>query len=328
MSVSTEQLLTQYPRKPLHEFESTHKIVAFMEVEDKEREIERKYKPAPFFGQLPLSTQIKIIVNTDIWDVAKILETVAITAGIGGGAGAVAGMGISWISGNKLQVTPLTTAGGALLGAKIGYKIALSNFVKNHSIEISKLSEFGEWKKGLDKERYDLFLNCLKNHIDMDETFENFFCPVTLDVPEIPVRCPNGRVYEKKAIEDHLDQRWTAIQRLRDSKCSPDRINAALETVSPLRGRPFKKEDLKYAVEFSREAVRLLERVRNDIKSAHSSEAIVIEGLKRLIRQYRVTHQAVTDETISLMTRDIFKLGGNDDQRRRIIEAYRNNVRV
>jgi hypothetical protein len=325
MSVA-EQMLSQYPRsQPLHSFESTHAKVAFAKVEEKEKEIEKKYEVSRYFGQLPYARQKEIVLNSDRWDVVKMIATVVLATGIGTGLGALSGYSVRFLFRNRAEVVPLATASGALAGVSIGYKIAISNFVKSGPLVILQSEEFNEWKAGLSKEKYDLFLNCLKNHIDIDHTFEDFVCPITLDIPKVPVVCPNGHVYEKDEIEKHLDLRWAAVQRLVTSGYSQDKIDEALRTVSPMRGAAFTKEDLKYAVPFVVGAIEHFKGVINILK-AQNPDAIVIEGLKRLVKQYQETYQAVTDEAISLLTKDILLLGGNDDLRRQFVALYRRNA--
>lgn len=326
MNIGAEHLLAQYPRKPLHEFESTHKMVAFSQVEEKEKEIERKFTVDRFFSQLPVTEQMLVVVNTDIWDVAKILTTVATAAGIGAGLGALTGLSIKFLSREWIQITPYTTTIGSILGARVGYRISVNNFFKTHSIEISKSIKFIEWKNAIDKEKYDLLLNCLKNHTEIDNKFIKFFCPLTLDIPVIPVVCPNGHVYEKEAIEAHLDLRWEAIQILKDSNYPQNRIDEALKTISPLRAQPFTKQDLKYAIDFSKEALDFFKAVREHLQATKSPDEIVMEGLDLLLQQYQATYRAVTAETISLMSVDIFRLGGTDEQRRNIIRQYQNSM--
>lgn len=326
MSVA-EQALSQYPRpQPLHSFESTHTKVAFANVEKKEKEIEKKYEVGRYFGQLPYAKQKEIVLNSDRWDVVKMIATMVLATGIGTGIGALSGYSFKSLCRDRAEVVPLATVSGAVTGATIGYRIAINHFIKNGPIVILQSEEFNEWRTGLGKEKYDLFLNCLRNHIDIDHTFVNFFCPITLDVPRVPVVCPNGHVYEKEEIEKHLDLRWAAVQGLIDARYPQVRIDEALTTVSPMRGaKPFKKEDLKYASPFVVAAIEHFKEVINILKS-QNHDAIVIEGMKRLVKHYQETHQAITDESISLLTKDIILLGGNDELRREFVSLYRRNA--
>jgi hypothetical protein len=285
-------------------------------------------------------------VITPLFDSRTVLKTVvkgtAIGAGIGFVFGGVAGVVIGIITKPPVDVSSALVTlgsaakmggigcgcgagGGAAIGAAIGALVAVKKAKKAEEVRICQRPEIRqwmeEWKIGERKERYDLFLNSLKKHlgghdallgrykeVHGNDAFSSIARPTGLGIPTIPVRSPNGHVYEKEMIEAHLDLRWTAIEEeernLRESGYGEDRIRTRIAelhtTVCPMRGDPFRKEDLRYAFDF-------VEQLTRNLRAIRDSELQPI--IDRLVEHYTMLDNSVVSQVSVKLALDLRTAG-------------------
>ncbi len=206
----------------------------------------------------------------------------------------------------------------------------MKHAAKDFPIQIKQSNEFAEWKQGYTKEEYELFANCLKNYwIEINAKQDNQHdleelptCPITQDIPLIPVISPNGHVYEMTAIEEHLDLAWARVQRYIDSGQSAERIEEQSHIVCPCRGAPFKKEDLSYATDFARKMIRRLKAIKDRLEIDPEIDRFLQNGIRSLLKQYEQTDGRIQNKVALRLTRDLARLGATDEQIERIMDAY------
>jgi hypothetical protein len=274
-----------------------------------------------------------------------VVKGTAIGAGIGFAFGGVAGIAIGIITVPPVTLpTALITAanaakmggigglygagGGAPIGAAIGALVAVKKAKRAEEVRICQMPEvrqwMEDWKTGKKKEQYDLFLNSLKKHlgghdalldryVDVHGEDDSIICRINFGIPTIPVRSPNGHVYEKEMIEAHLDLRWAAIEEeernLRESGYDEDRITARIAelrtTVCPMRGEPFRKQDLRYAFDFVDQARRNLRAIKdNELQPT----------IDRLVDHYTLLDNSVVSQVSVKLALDLRNAGVSEEQ--------------
>ncbi len=185
ISLSPETILDHYPLSgPLHQVEIAHKKVAFHLIDAKSEQIARKYNinVYEFLTQkCNFQTRTWVILKTCGVEAETVLKVVAKATFIGGSigflVGGAAGLMVGIVTKNVVLGVKLaaggTTAGAAIggtVGAIMGIKCARQNF----SVRIAQGTEFAEWKNGVTKEQYELFLNFIKNYsIEIEENEAN-----------------------------------------------------------------------------------------------------------------------------------------------------------
>jgi len=227
----------------------------------------------------------------------------------GGGCGAI----ISAIifaclkEGQKTQGSAITTfVTGCVLGCMLttlcGVAYSISHAKADGIKLIEKSSEFSEWKKGLIKERYDLLTTFMEDCYGSDilaDLIQPY--PLLTEVPSVPVISPNGHIFNREDIENHLDQVWTEIDAYRAAGYSTEEL---LKTVCPYGAAPFKKEDLTYAFDFAESAVKEIERVKTELEKAQGGASEQTKQHHEHSRQYRNNRAQGTAEKKAGRTRE------------------------
>ena len=351
MGALLSNALDSYPlEKPVHELDSMHQKVVFNKVDETAQKITAKYGKSPedFYNTIcgqdtKDRLRSELHLNTYLFDTKKLLKILACSTGIGAGIGfALTGIpSLIIVISSKGEASELAiklvaagtltgTAIGSLVGIPIAYKIAKAK----GRIKILNSPQFKEWKKGMGKEKYDLFLNCLKNHSAFmeepknEKEWENYICPITHEIPAIPVISPNGHIYEKEAIEKHLDIAWARIQGYLDDGYVEANLQDKLVTVCPLRGKPFKKEDLKYASNFVEEVSKKLEKVSKKLEIDPGRDSVLQEGIIQLLNHYKEMEESVSVEVMSRLSEDLLKMGATDEQRETVRFAFTKYMRA
>ena len=351
MGALLSNALDSYPlEKPVHELDSMHQKVVFNKVDETAQKITAKYGKSPedFYNTIcgqdtKDRLRSELHLNTYLFDTKKLLKIMACSTGIGAGLGfVVTGIpSLIIVISSKGEASELAiklvaagtltgTAIGSLVGIPIAYKIAKAK----GRIKILNSPQFKEWKKSIGKEKYDLFLNCLKNHSAFmeepknEKEWENYICPITHEIPAIPVISPNGHIYEKEAIEKHLDTVWARIQGYLDDGYVEADLQDKLVTVCPLRGKPFKKEDLKYASEFVKKVSKKLETAAKKLEIAPKDDDILKEGIVQLYDHYRRTEDAISIEVMSRLSEELLQLGASDEQREKVRISFTRFMRA
>ncbi len=80
---------------------------------------------------------------------------------------------------------------------------------------------------------------------------------------------------------------------------SPDeqRLREKMLTICPMRSKPFKKEDLKYASGFAKKAITYLKSLTNDIRVQQGQDSILREGCQAIVDKYVADHDFIRDQS-------------------------------
>lgn len=195
------------------------------------------------------------------------IPTIVGSTAIGAALGAVAG-GI--LGGLKSMGT--LSAPGAVVGAKagavagFGVGIVLAPYVT--TIAIRNSEHYINWKTRALKEKiYPLFQEFLKE----TDSFKDLICPLSCDLPVIPVRSPYGHVFEKSWIESWLDM-------------NPSHA-------CPLTRQHFTKSDLVYAQDHVKKIVDRAHAIMREKEKIANPEFVV--GLEAFVASAENTSLAV-----------------------------------
>ncbi len=94
------------------------------------------------------------------------------------------------------------SVGPILIGAAIGASLILATNFTINTIHISRDQATKVWEERRKQWMMkDSELSVLKD----DDVLKDFLCPITKDIPSCPVRAPNYLTYDRKAIEEMLD---------------------------------------------------------------------------------------------------------------------------
>lgn len=147
---------------------------------------------------------------------------------------------------------------GSIIGFFSGFVAAFSVSRIKSQIEIKSSSQYKAWLKAqVESSMYIPYVEYLRARFPNSNTF---FCMIKSDYPEMPVRSPNGHIYDLASISEWLDRKWayieTRVNEMHDSTASKEQRDAtraelAQTSVCPMRGAPFHKTELVYDTAFS-----------------------------------------------------------------------------
>lgn len=227
MEVSTAGLITQseYDKLKLYTDDS-------MEVE----------KIKGCYGSLKNKEKREIIV--------KLANHCLLSAFLCGAGGGLIGGTLGSVGGFLCANVPGMAPGGWVgvkLGGAVGFIGGLFKSGYEFKIEFLASPEYNNWIKTMNEENLaPIFLKIFQN----DDRFENFTCPLTHDLISVPVKAPDGKIYEQANIVEWLTKKYAEIQRAKDRGDSKEKISQISETISPIRGIPYTIADLKYEKEY------------------------------------------------------------------------------
>ena len=190
--------------------------------------------------------------------IPTIILCTGIGAGVGGAAGGLicGGAGAAVTGGPGAILAIPGVAAGAAIGAGAGAGIGLLLSTVISTISISRSTHYEEWRKQALRDKvYPIF----QKFVDQDNELKNLVCPITHELPIVPVASPNGHVFEEAEIIKWLDQNP-------NNPC-------------PMRAAPFTKKDLVYShATVCAIMIRIKTLLKSEIRSFESQ--IISEGLK------------------------------------------------
>ncbi len=140
---------------------------------------------------------------------------------------------------STLKITGFGTGLGAVVGALFGATHTL--------VRMEKSKEYLAWKDNAIKTHvYPLFQEFLKKTPPLDD----LVCDITFDLISHPVRAPNGRTYEKAAIEEWLSNQAIKYPSERLTTMSPEVRESALLDFCPRRSCHLTSDMLVYDFEY------------------------------------------------------------------------------
>jgi len=141
------------------------------------------------------------------------------------------------------------TASGFFAGAIIGGAIGATYSI----VTLSQSEEYLKWKgEAIVKNVFPIWQDFL------NEQVYEYQCPITQDLIGVPVRAPDGRVYEKAAIEKWINQKEAEAAGMPE----PKRTEILMNT-SVIRACIITKESLIYANDYHRKLFDRLATVYN-----------------------------------------------------------------
>jgi hypothetical protein len=162
-----------------------------------------------------------------------------IAGGVAGGPGAAVGGGV----------------GGLAVGAMIGRFIGIRRGKKQRLFKIVNSKIYKNWKqKAINEKLYEFF----HEHIRKNTNFEDFLCPISLELPLIPVKAPDGRTYDLASIECHVKNK---ISLLAKPGLGQKEIRDLMKTTSPERVKVIPLDKLKYDHQFVKRVVAKIKEV-------------------------------------------------------------------
>ncbi len=134
---------------------------------------------------------------------------------------------------------------GAGLGATVGALFAAT-------YNISKMEEAKEYLAWRDSAIKSHVFPLFQKFLEETDQLRDFLCDLTQELIRHPVRAPNGKVYEKTAIEDWLTHKAIEFLPERLAAMSPDKREEALTSFCPGRSCHLTSDMLVYDFEYHR----------------------------------------------------------------------------
>jgi U-box domain len=175
-----------------------------------DRSMVQLYTRCNYFGKVKASNAFfrdcpdeKFVCNVEcVIEVAgnSLVKTLA-GAAAGGLVGAVAGIVLAPPSGGVSIVPSIVT--GAKIGAGAGWAVSVMEIPKIVQHTIHQSDAFITWKtRALNDRVYPIFQEYIRR-ADM----QDLICPISLEIPLIPVKAPCGHTYDKASIQNWLLQK-------------------------------------------------------------------------------------------------------------------------
>lgn len=157
---------------------------------------------------------------------------------------------------------------GAGIGAGIGGCAKAYQAVQ----KISHSPEYHNWRnQAIQTNVYPLFQKFLK---ESDE-LQDLMCPLTDDLITDPVKAPNGRIYEKKAILDWLEKKNREYPPERLAQLSYDERQEAFKNFCPFRSGYFTQNQLVPDFEYHRRVAVALKKQFDQVLSEQFKQGLL-----------------------------------------------------
>lgn len=197
------------------------------------------------YKRMPTEEKVTVFVDLVFQDmvpnIAKgVTASVVVGAPAFGFFGLVIG-GIPGLIGGLKLGAALGVAGGLADGALVGIREVKIKFMSSNS--------YKEWTSEARKtDVYPIYQKIIQN----DPRFEEYICHFTSDLICIPVRAPDGMIYEQANIVEWIKIKEDQIKKATDYGASKDQIDAIKETLSPIRAnvKSFSENDLRYHLDY------------------------------------------------------------------------------
>lgn len=191
-----------------------------------------------------------------------------------------------------VRLACLTTA-AVVGGALGGTSSACVSF-----IQIKQSRDYSIWKA--EKIRQNVFSH-FAAFLQEEKLFSEFLCPIKQDLIEIPVKAPDGRVYNLPDIEEWLSKKEKEFPPEKLLKMSEEERREAISTFSPIRtGVYFTKNDLVYDPQYHAKLFQRIKEVFNQ-----GLDEVVREGLLCYRTAALQTQEQIGKHLISQMTEQL-----------------------
>jgi len=287
---------------------------------DTEERIEQKKEISQMFNRLKIDPGYNNFVRLHNLNAYKIQKIVLACTGVGVAVGCIFS---SIFSGS------MTLQGGAI-GGTVGLGLGVGYCVKNDLfseaskdkklVELKIDEKLESFRNEYTVDQYNLFKNLLLNYIKFVDVkfldqFDDVFCSITKFIPDVPVFSPHDiarrHVFEKAAIEAHLDNVDQTISRAIASDAKPDVIANLRTTYCPFRGLPFTKNELVTDIRYLDKVIVLF---KESLKSLSENvmpqkDPILQRGLQCLLNHYINNYNECTKVIVDKLFDDCVTLG-------------------
>lgn len=178
----------------------------------------------------------------------------------GAGKGAIGGfVGGALVSGPAFGA--VGSIFGGLPGFVVGYKIGVVLSTAGETIEggLRGFKEFkiqfmtsDKYKQWVEEARKTDVYPVYQKIIEGDARFDDFICPLKMDLICVPVRAPDGKTYEQANISEWIKKKENQLKEATNAGYSTEKINSIKETLSPIRANvnSFSVDDLRYQLDY------------------------------------------------------------------------------
>lgn len=247
---------------------------------------------------------IKIIAKFIYQDAILNAKIMTVSIVVFGGLGSLAWLAPAPLAG------PLGTGLGVAAGIGVGTAIIANCVNERINVEIELSEEFVKWRtEAIQKKVYPLFKEFLE-----DNHFEEFFCPISLDICEIPMLAPDGHTYDKAHIEEYIAY-------------STDKADVLVD--SPFRGTKFCKNDLILDIDFMRKMIGKADYLYNLVMN-RNQDAITKYGLEMVTKNTKnimdTIQKKVKAKSMPKLEQDLkdkkIDIKERDEKLRQLLEPY------
>jgi hypothetical protein len=253
------------------------------------KQIEFETDQSTFSDEKKIFSHFKTLENQEqVTVIVELGEHLILGAAKGAAGGFVGGF---LVSGPTLGA--LGAIIGGLPGFFTGYKIgaALSTFAEAIDGGIKGIKEFEI--KFISSDKYKVWIEEARKtdvypvyqKIIEDPRFENYICPLSYDLIRVPVRAPDGKIYEQTNIVEWIKIKEGQIKEATDAGASVEKINAIRETISPMRIRveSFTVADLRYCPDYFKRLdtlakIKISEMEDNETKKIFQTAVKVLQA--------------------------------------------------
>jgi hypothetical protein len=298
-----------------------------------EKRINKKTEFFPLFGRLNADKEYNDCVRLYSLNSRKIQNILLGCTGVGVAVGAV----FSSIFSGMMTYKGALVGGGCGLGLGVGYCMKTDLFslawedAKTVNLKMNERLE--SFRNECTVDQYKLFTNFIENYGKFVDNktireFADVFCSITMNIPEVPVFSPHDKqrkhVFEKSAIENHLDNVDNTITRAMLSGASQEKIAELRTTYCPFRGPAFTKQELVTDIKYLRKVIVL---VRESLKSISENvtsyeDPIIQKGLQCLLDHYKSHHKQCSETIVDKLFDDCIKLGTPRSMIKEVCNAF------
>lgn len=212
---------------------------------------------------------IKVVKKTFLLNTGK----VATCTGVGVGIGAV-----GFATPAAPIAGPVGMAVGGGLGLGVGLYWASRSVKKKVNVTIEKSNEFALWRLNQFNDKvYFVF----RNFLDTEKCFKKFICPIIGDLILMPMKAPDGHVYDWEYIEPYIDALTTD-----PNEAVPSPIE---------NGKEFCKNDLVFDRKFCLDLIKKAEATYNKVLGIQA-EHIKAEGLQAVIKNTKHVMEFIREQ--------------------------------
>lgn len=207
---------------------------------------------------------------------------------------------------------------GVVFGPLIGGAAGLIAGSISTTISIKADNSYRQWVELAKHEsRYQAYKDYITAYFPNNQ---EFFCCISGDFPQIPVRSPNGHIYDQESIHAWLDQQEAHIaqgeRRMRFNGVDPvlianQRIYMQQTAICPFSGPYFTKNDLIYDRQF---ALLLRQKLTDYLATCQQQNPHAAMAMELLITSLKRTENMIVSRKVAILTQRMHSLNMSENQ--------------